>query len=45
MVGEVLIWYGIGSFAAWFQSTYGGLVPKGSLFSYLQRLGMTWGGK
>ncbi|KAK4073071.1 hypothetical protein Purlil1_13159 [Purpureocillium lilacinum] len=27
-----------GSFAAWWQSTYGGLVPKGSLFSYLQKL-------
>ncbi|KAK3998184.1 putative HTH-type transcriptional regulator YdfL [Cladorrhinum sp. PSN332] len=32
-----------GSFAAWFMSTYGGYVPKGSLMSYLQRLGMTWG--
>ncbi|KAK0745116.1 hypothetical protein B0T21DRAFT_269116, partial [Apiosordaria backusii] len=31
-----------GSWAAWFQSTYGGYVPKGSLMSYLQRLGMTW---
>ncbi|KAF1852104.1 uncharacterized protein K460DRAFT_274148 [Cucurbitaria berberidis CBS 394.84] len=30
------------TFAAWWQSTYGGLVPKGSLFSFLQRLGMTW---
>ncbi|KAK0649731.1 hypothetical protein B0T16DRAFT_389726 [Cercophora newfieldiana] len=36
------------SFAAWFQSTYRGYVPKGSLMSFLQRLGMTWrksGGK
>lgn len=32
-----------GSFAAWWQSTYGGFIPKGSLFSFLQRLGMTWG--
>ncbi|KAK0672677.1 hypothetical protein QBC41DRAFT_313137 [Cercophora samala] len=31
-----------GSWAAWFQSTYGGYVPKGSLMSFLQRLGMTW---
>jgi hypothetical protein len=33
---------GIDSFAAWWQSTYGGLVPKGSLFSFFQRLGMVW---
>ncbi|KAJ4989317.1 hypothetical protein SVAN01_05222 [Stagonosporopsis vannaccii] len=33
---------GIGSFASWWQSTYGGLVPKGSLFSFFQRLGMVW---
>ncbi|KAH7392591.1 hypothetical protein BKA66DRAFT_557857 [Pyrenochaeta sp. MPI-SDFR-AT-0127] len=31
-----------GSFASWWQATYGGLVPKGSLFSFFQRLGMTW---
>ncbi|CAO2650958.1 Nn.00g092550.m01.CDS01 [Neocucurbitaria sp. VM-36] len=31
-----------GTFASWWQSTYGGLVPKGSLFSFFQRLGMTW---
>ena len=31
-----------GSFAAWWESTYAGFVPKGSLFSFLQRLGMTW---
>ncbi|KAF3008601.1 hypothetical protein E8E13_007782 [Curvularia kusanoi] len=31
-----------GSFAAWWQSTYEGLVPKGSLFSFFQRLGMVW---
>ena len=36
----------IGSWAARWQSIYRGLVPKGSLFSFLQRLGMTrkrWG--
>ncbi|KAM7190796.1 hypothetical protein V8F20_009592 [Naviculisporaceae sp. PSN 640] len=32
-----------GSFAAWWESTYAGFIPKGSLFSYLQRLGMVWG--
>ncbi|KAI8627393.1 hypothetical protein F5Y19DRAFT_442992 [Xylariaceae sp. FL1651] len=32
-----------GSFAAWWQSTYAGYVPAGSLFSFLQRLGMIWG--
>jgi hypothetical protein len=31
-----------GSFAAAWQSRYAGLVPKGSLFSFFQRLGMTW---
>jgi hypothetical protein len=31
-----------GTFASWWQSTYGGLVPKGSLFSFFQRLGMVW---
>ncbi|KAK3349038.1 hypothetical protein B0T25DRAFT_547043 [Lasiosphaeria hispida] len=31
-----------GSFAAWFMSTYGAHVPKGSLMAFLQRLGMTW---
>ncbi|KAI7908391.1 hypothetical protein M9X92_012217 [Pyricularia oryzae] len=31
------------SFAAWWQSTYAGFVPKGSLFSFFQRLGMIWG--
>jgi hypothetical protein len=31
-----------GSFASWWQSMYGGLVPKGSLFSFFQRLGMIW---
>ncbi|KIM35797.1 hypothetical protein M413DRAFT_79042 [Hebeloma cylindrosporum] len=29
-----------GSFAAWWQSTYAGYVLAGSLFSFLQRLGM-----
>ncbi|KAF2629540.1 hypothetical protein BU25DRAFT_408808 [Macroventuria anomochaeta] len=29
-----------GSFASWWQISYGGLVPKGSLFSFFQRLGM-----
>lgn len=32
-----------GSFAAWWQARYAGYVPKGSLFSFFQRLGMTWG--
>jgi hypothetical protein len=32
----------IGSFAARWMSMYGGLVPKGSLFSFFQRLGMMW---
>lgn len=31
-----------GSFAALWQSRYAGYVPKGSLFSYFQRLGMKW---
>jgi hypothetical protein len=31
-----------GSFAAWWQARYAGYVPKGSLFSFLQRLGMIW---
>lgn len=31
-----------GTWAALWQSTYRGLVPKNSLFSFLQRLGMTW---
>ncbi|KAK0624952.1 hypothetical protein B0T17DRAFT_460471, partial [Bombardia bombarda] len=31
-----------GNFAAWWESMYNGFVPKGSLFSYLQRLGMVW---
>lgn len=31
-----------GTWAAVWQSTYRGFVPKTSLFSYLQRLGMTW---
>jgi hypothetical protein len=31
-----------GSFAAWWQSTYAGYIPKGSLFSFFQRLGMLW---
>ncbi|KAI9867917.1 MAG: hypothetical protein M1813_007739 [Trichoglossum hirsutum] len=30
-----------GTFAAWWQARYAGYVPKGSLFSYFQRLGMT----
>ena len=30
------------SFAASWQARYLGYVPKGSLFSYFQRLGMTW---
>ncbi|KAL4979013.1 hypothetical protein BDW66DRAFT_128354 [Aspergillus desertorum] len=31
-----------GSFAARWQSTYGGYVPKGALLGYFQRLGMKW---
>ncbi|KAK4695603.1 hypothetical protein P7C71_g2169, partial [Lecanoromycetidae sp. Uapishka_2] len=31
-----------GTWAAAWQSTFRGSVPKGSLFSYFQRLGMTW---
>ncbi|KAJ9223365.1 hypothetical protein DTO169C6_4172 [Paecilomyces variotii] len=31
-----------GTFAARWQCMYGGYVPKGSLFSYFQRLGMVW---
>ncbi|EXF77594.1 hypothetical protein CFIO01_11671 [Colletotrichum fioriniae PJ7] len=30
------------TFASWWQTRYAGYVPKGSLFSFLQRLGMTW---
>jgi hypothetical protein len=33
---------GSGSFAARWQAEYGLAVPKGSLFSFIQRLGMTW---
>ena len=32
----------VGTFAAWWQSTYGSSVPAGSLFSFFQRLGMVW---
>lgn len=31
-----------GSFAALWQARYAGYVPKGSLFSFFQRLGMIW---
>ncbi|KAL3459185.1 hypothetical protein BJX64DRAFT_265201 [Aspergillus heterothallicus] len=31
-----------GSFAALWQRTFAGYVPKGSLFSYFQKLGMKW---
>ena len=31
-----------GSWAALWQSRYAGMVPKGSLFSFFQRLGMKW---
>jgi len=31
-----------GTFAAWWQYTYGSSVPAGSLFSFFQRLGMVW---
>jgi len=33
----------LGSFAAGWQARYLGAVPRGSLFSYFQRLGMVWG--
>ena len=48
---EVVGWKEIGadfrgldtdSWAAAWQARYMGFVPKGSLWSYLQRLGMTW---
>ena len=32
----------VGTFAAWWQSTYEGYVPARSLFSFFQRLGMVW---
>lgn len=32
----------LGSFAAEWQAQYLGAVPKGSLFSFFQRLGMVW---
>lgn len=32
----------VGSFAAWWQSTFPD-AEAGSLFAYLQRLGMKWG--
>ena len=32
----------VGTFAAWWQSRYAGYVPRGSLFSFFQRLGMVW---
>ncbi|PTB37381.1 hypothetical protein M441DRAFT_176026 [Trichoderma asperellum CBS 433.97] len=31
-----------GTFASWWQSKYGGYVPKESLFSFFQRLAMKW---
>ncbi|PWY65481.1 hypothetical protein BO83DRAFT_440303 [Aspergillus eucalypticola CBS 122712] len=31
-----------GSFAARWQTTYSGYVPRGALFTYFQRLGMKW---
>lgn len=31
-----------GSFAARWQTTYAGYVPRGALFTYFQRLGMKW---
>jgi hypothetical protein len=37
---RVILTSDAGSFAAEWQSTYAGFVPKGSLFSLLQRLGM-----
>ena len=40
--GTLILLFNTGSWAAAWQATYRGLVPKRSLFSYLQRLGMTW---
>ncbi|KAL6908765.1 hypothetical protein GGI43DRAFT_393567 [Trichoderma evansii] len=34
-----------GTFASWWESTYAGNIPAGSMFSYFQRLGMNWGKK
>ncbi|KAI7909538.1 hypothetical protein M9X92_011578 [Pyricularia oryzae] len=42
-VVEALGFAELGPVAAWWQSTYAGFVPKGSLFSFFQRLGMVWG--
>lgn len=41
-MGEGTLILDTGSWAAVWQSTYRGVVPKKSLFSYFQRLGMTW---
>ncbi|KAJ9652600.1 hypothetical protein H2198_008169 [Neophaeococcomyces mojaviensis] len=50
MAPTILEWLGFaelgpieGSFAALWQARYAGYVPKGSLFSFFQRLGMIWG--
>lgn len=32
----------IGTFASWWESTYAGYIPAGSMFSFFQRLGMIW---
>ncbi|KAM0483145.1 hypothetical protein ACHAPX_002591 [Trichoderma viride] len=32
-----------GTFASWWESTYAGYIPAGSMFSFFQRLGMIWG--
>jgi len=39
---DAVFFFPVGTFAAWWQSTYGGYVPAGSLFSFFQRLGMVW---
>ncbi|PNP42487.1 hypothetical protein TGAMA5MH_05228 [Trichoderma gamsii] len=31
-----------GTFASWWESTYAGYIPAGSMFSFFQRLGMIW---
>ncbi|KAM6491878.1 hypothetical protein JOM56_012737 [Amanita muscaria] len=31
-----------GTLASWWQSTFGGFVPAGSIFSFFQRAGMLW---
>ncbi|TLD13530.1 uncharacterized protein PgNI_02737 [Pyricularia grisea] len=41
-VVEALGFAELGPVVVWWQSTYAGFVPKGSLFSFFQRFGMVW---